>query len=403
MAPHAGPGALMSLFAIFSLISVVDARISSRGKGRLEVMSNRVMGLSEIETEAGVQEGTVDFIEGFPESYNRMCRCKICGGKKDFCGAIPVKVAVVLNHLHIINDVDRSCDVDILITSQWIDDRLTKVDFHGRIEEGEIGYPIWTPNLEVRNQRAPAEELESEMRLNPQGTPPGTIRTERRFAVTVVDKFDEWAFPFDGHIVNITVASFAYSAAEVDLKIWGSVLQDPDNYPENPEWSVENITLTEEKEKSHYAEVDSYVNLHVKVDRYYQSAVMNLIMPVMAIVLFATTAFFVKSDELGDRINVASIGFLTIMAYTYVVAEALPKVSYILWIHWFVIISYATVLWVTVLVIWHHVQETKQAKAKPEVHPDTLRKINKYAGYVTPFVYVVAIGVLFIFNYVCNN
>jgi len=395
-------GIIMRHF-IFVFIVVVDARHSNRER-RLDMTSNsKIMGLSEQQTAAGVGEGTVDFIEGFPESYNRMCRCKICGGKNDFCGVLPVKLTVVLNYLHDINDVDRSADVDVLITAEWVDDRLTTLDFHGRIEEGEIGYPLWVPDLEIRNARNPAEELQTEMHLNPQGRPLGTVRTTQRFAVTVVDKFNEWAFPFDGHTVNVTITSFLYPATQVDLQIVGSTLQDPATYPVNPEWDVINITLIEEDQPSHYAEMDSYVHLRVEVRRYYMSAVMNLIMPVMAIVLFATSSFFVKPDNLGDRINVAAIGFLTIMAYTYVVAEALPKVSYLLWIHWFVFMSYATVLWVTFLIVWHHVQESKRDEGMPEVHPDTLTQINNYAGYVTPLVYILVVSILFVVNFASDE
>merc|ERR1719253_1724431 len=98
--------------AALLLLGVACAHARSFKQQQLAAVTDGRLNRVSVESEAAVEAGEVswtvlDFIPDFPSDYNRMCRCKVCGGKLDKCGAIPVKVQIYLEHLHKIEDVER--------------------------------------------------------------------------------------------------------------------------------------------------------------------------------------------------------------------------------------------------------------------------------------------------------
>lgn len=72
------------------------------------------------------------------------------------------------------------------------------------------------------------------------------------------------------------------------------------------------------------------------------------------IVMFTFSAFFVSPESFDVRIAITSIGFLTIMAFVYVIQEQLPKISYLTWMHWYCFFCFAFVFAVTADVVAVH-------------------------------------------------
>lgn len=81
--------------------------------------------------------------------------------------------------------------------AEWTDDRL-KNSPPGFYEEGEVGYPVWTPNLEIRNAKSPAEVTSSSCRVG-EG---GVVTLMKRVMVEVVADFNCFRYPFDKHKVR---------------------------------------------------------------------------------------------------------------------------------------------------------------------------------------------------------
>jgi hypothetical protein len=96
-----------------------------------------------------------------PADYNRMMRPNK-GSDADV-----VSVDVVVPNLFHIDEQERFVDLNIFVTERWYDARLAQMEYRGLIEEGEIGYPIWTPDLALSNQKEGYEITSKSMRLSP--------------------------------------------------------------------------------------------------------------------------------------------------------------------------------------------------------------------------------------------
>ena len=92
----------------------------------------------------------------------------------------------------------------------------------------------------------------------------------------------------------------------------------------------------------------------------------TILMPLILIVLFTFLSFLVWEKDFGSRITVTSIGFLTVMAFMFVVNDQLPRIAYLTWMHWYMSLCFLMTFIVNVHVSFVHflnpVGETKLEK-----------------------------------------
>ena len=94
----------------------------------------------------------------------------------------------------------------------------------------------------------------------------------------------------------------------------------------------------------------------------------TILMPLILIVLFTFLSFLVWEKDFGSRITVTSIGFLTVMAFMFVVNDQLPRIAYLTWMHYYMALCFLMTFIVNVHVSFVHflnpVGETKLEKKK---------------------------------------
>lgn len=323
--------------------SVLQSTSERRGKSGL--------GLAVGEVAAGAE---------VPEGYNRMCRCKQCGANgQDRCGQINVAVSARPLHAYEINDIERFALLDVITMAEWTDDRL-KNSPPGFYEEGEVGYPVWTPNLEIRNAKSPAEVTSSSCRVG-EG---GVVTLMKRVMVEVVADFNCFRYPFDKHKVNVTVASFAYGLEQVKLTAWTPAGYDDLPPPQNAIWDTYKFEISDEQGKSLISDDDCFVTGTMYIRRNWRMTALQILFPLVMIVLFSFTVFLIDRDDLGERVNIASIGFLTVMGYSYVVTDSLPRVASLLWVHWFLLVCFLFCFFTAVVVVWVHYYDSHHEASK---------------------------------------
>jgi hypothetical protein len=294
-------------------------------------------------------------------------------------------------------DVERYAKMDVLVHSKWFDDRLANLEYSGRVSlDEEENFILWTPDLEVRNQKDPAEVTSLSMKVN-MGGKRGTVEVIRRVMVYVIADFECWKFPYDRHAVNVTMASFSYGADQVLLKKWVKETYGPkgeEEYPENDNWEVFDIQLADYVAPSIFAGDDSYVTASLFVSRYYTLVDVEIMFPLFMICCFTFTALMIeREDGLGERVNIASIGFLTVMGYQYTVTESLPRVSDMLWIHWYLLVCFIFNFLVAFAVVWLHFADFKLGK-----EAKYLDRQEHCLRYFMPLAFIGCCVVLMIVN-----
>lgn len=338
---------------------------------------------------------------GFPGTYNKMCRCKACQAHPNdpnACGdPLNVDVSVEVLHLYDIFDVERYAKLDVFMHAKWFDDRLADLEYSGRVSlDEEENFILWTPDLEIRNQKDPAEVTSVSMKVNV-GAKRGMVELSRRVMVDVIADFDCWKFPYDRHAVNITVASFSYGARDVLLKKWVKDTYGPkgeEEYPGQDNWEIFDIQLYDYLAPSIFAGEDSYVTTSLFVSRFYTLINVEIMGPLFMICMFTFTALMIeREDGLGERVNIASIGFLTVMGYQYVVTENLPRVSEMLWIHWYLLVCFIFNFLVAFGVVWLHFADFKLGKT-----PEQIDRQETCMRYSMPLAFLGCCGILLVVN-----
>jgi len=197
------------------------------------------------------------------------------------------------------------------------------------------------PMLDIGNQAAPPEVTMENVRFNQDydgnDVPAtGQVYLSRKITVDVFVDFDYWAFPFDEHLMPVEVSSFAYGARAVELR--SLVIQKPTPKQSNIAWEILGTKTIVTGGASLYTDEDSILTVYTAVKRIPMAEMCTIIVPLMVIVVFTFSALFIShEDNFSDQLAVSSFGFLTVMAYSTVIYSDIPKTSYSLWIHNFVL------------------------------------------------------------------
>eukprot|EP00941_MAST-03F_sp_MAST-3F-sp1_P003394 g3394.t1 len=287
-----------------------------------------------------------------------------------------VKVGIDVLQVHSVDEKEGIAEADVFITATWTDPRLVDVAYTGFVAEEETGYPLWVPDLEVRDS-SKSEILTSALWKGKKGF----LRLTQKMSVAITLSLELWAYPFDRQIIDVKVADFRYGAADVVLMGY-----DPPGTLKmraNSGWTVLDWEVRSRKGPSIIAggSEDSFATGHLIISREASSGLIGIILPLLVIVAFSFSALFVSSvDSFDTQLATASFGFLAVMGYIGVLD--LPPVGYLLWLHWLVGLCFFSCLFITISIVMNHYQsvsfnEKNAMEASKMVypkgcHPDTI-------------------------------
>ncbi len=287
-----------------------------------------------------------------PTGYDKMAR--------PFKNGPPcnVTIGITIKRVADVNDKEGSVVFDVLFLTQWTDPRLKNIAFKRILPKD-----VWTPGLFVSNEGKEPDWFSSDMVLNKDGS----ILYDRRVLVTVEHAFELSSFPFDHHDIPIVINSFGYDAN--DVLLWADHKMDSNvaNLKDST-WALQGFTMEALIKKTLLSPKDSVIvgTLHTK--RKTTMILTTILMPLILIVLFTFLSFFVWEKDFGSRITITSIGFLTVMAFMFVVNDQLPRIAYLTWMHYYMSLCFLMTFIVNVHVSFVHflnpVGETKLEKKK---------------------------------------
>jgi hypothetical protein len=225
-----------------------------------------------------------------------------------------------------IDTVGGTFDADFFFTANWLEplvDELAGDDV-----------PSFDPQLTFMNAVGQPEYTDERRALVPwrQGAADGARVFEHRFRCngSFREALELRDFPFDRQPLTIIVTSHHHRTT-VLLK------PDPDipskvrtEFMVLPEFRLTNVQWHEKKADDSKEDFGTYSLLHaaivaVRKPQYY---IYNVLVPILLLSLMAFAVFFFEVSELGDRLSVALTLVLTSVAFKFVVAADLPKISY---------------------------------------------------------------------------
>ena len=276
-------------------------------------------------------------------------------------------------------------EAEVLLDTAWIDPRLA-FDAEGAGRQVEVFQEpnasaflsrIWRPELAVENEEGSPQIEHREVELHSDGL----VEVKERFSVVAHAEVDLRRFPFDEQHFDLLLASFPWHAGQVVLRVdEGHTGFDPAHH--NLEWVVSAVdgTVTEEP-RVRLSEPVSALRVRIDASRLSGFYLYKLLIPLIFIVVFTWSAFWMTAEATGGRMQRTFVALLTVVAFHHIVSTHLPRIAYLTFVDAVVYSCFASVGATLVTLIVIH-----NAEHRGDV--DRARKVERHARWIQPLGFV---------------
>ena len=115
-----------------------------------------------------------------------------------------------------------------------------------------------------------------------------------------------------------------------------------------------------------------------------------MILPLIILVLLMWAIFWMEVDNLSDRLNVAFIGILTIVAYQFLIEGSMPRISYFTFTDTVLLYSFV----VMCLSVLESLVLTSMCKAG---HKAAAERVDHVARWAFPLIYFAGLSVSYFY------
>ena len=222
-----------------------------------------------------------------------------------------------------VNDADQSFDADIYVLARWHDPRLA----HEGPSARRLGLDeVWFPRVSVVNARATDSTLPPEVRVDPDGT----VTYRQRTRGTFTARLDLRDFPLDHQTFRFDIVAPEMTDEELRFE----------PFPERATARAEVLSagswhfgpLQGESRTFHVAPDapgrPEYV-LSIRGDRHVRYYVVQLLLPLFAVVIMAWAPFWLDPTVVPSRLGIPITTMLTLIAFRFMLGSLVPKLPYL--------------------------------------------------------------------------
>ncbi len=247
----------------------------------------------------------------------------------------PVEVAIGLYVIDIsdIEESNNTFQTEFDIIAFWNDPRLAfDAEAEGADRRIYVGDASERLRTQIWNAQGSAANAVGRMTtINQKITifANGRLMMEVRVAATLRAMLDYSRFPFDTQVLPVHIESFAWNCDVVRL------VPLPEQTGFDPtfqlaEWTVLDVEPTvTEIERPRDPVPYSRLTYNITIDRKTGFYLWKIFLPLIVIVAISWVVFWMNREMLGRRAGVSVTAILTVIAYQFVVSEAIPRVSYL--------------------------------------------------------------------------
>ena len=252
-----------------------------------------------------------------------------------------VKLGIFLADIVDMNEVEETFQAEIIVTAQWHDPRLAcDADAEGsdyKLFQGEYQFTElftgWWPQLLMVNEVGPGEIDALRVSIKSDGT----VRYEDQRNVLLETPMELHRFPFDVQTLEAEIIPFGDYSDQVKLVVDQSVLGASEEYSEVnkqvniAQWNLLDLDLKAGMADFKYYSTNgefSHITMTITLERQASGTLWKIIFPLIILVSLMWAVFWIDIDKLSERLNVAFIGILTIVAYQFLLDGNMPRISY---------------------------------------------------------------------------
>ncbi len=252
-----------------------------------------------------------------------------------------VKLGIFLADIIDMDEVEESFQAEIILIAEWKDPRLAfdaqaegrdyKL-FQGAFQFNEL-FAGWWPQLLIVNEIGSGDV--NALRITVQSD--GTVRYKDQRSVTLETPMALQSFPFDVQTLQASIISFGDYSDQVKLVVDENVLGATEEYAEVnqkvniAQWDFLNLDLVAGVSDFRYygtKQEFSEIAMTITLERKSSNTLWKIMFPLILLVSLMWAVFWMDIENLADRLNVAFIGILTIVAYQFLLDGNMPRISY---------------------------------------------------------------------------
>ncbi|MEO0563652.1 MAG: hypothetical protein AAF125_16220 [Chloroflexota bacterium] len=252
----------------------------------------------------------------------------------------------------------------------------------------ELGF-IWWPDITFPNEEQARIRENAALILYENGT----AEYEERFGVTLEADYDLRQFPFDQQTLRIEIESLAWSEAYLQFHADDAKIGFREDFA-IPEWEVIDVrTHLEDVQEIRDGEPFSEFVMEIDVRRQPGFYIWKVFVPLTLIVMLSWSVFWTLEETLTSSLTISFTGILTVVAYQFVLGDALPRISYITFLDAVLLFAFALMAaTIAENIIVHDLKDRNRNAAK------TIERVSRVAFPLTYIVVIVAL--LFIYGIV---
>jgi hypothetical protein len=304
-----------------------------------------------------------------------------------------VEVGVFLADILDLDEVNETFQVELVMVAEWDDPRLafdpavegtpTKL-WQGQFQFNEV-FAGWWPQFVIINEIGSGDTSAIKIEVRPDGR----VRFLEARNVTLETPMMLQPFPFDTQTLEARMVAFGSDSGQVLLEVNEQMLGATEEHAMNngrvniAQWRLLNLDMVAGlSDQRYYGEARPVSELlfTITLQREWVSVVWKVILPLIILVLLMWAIFWMEVDNLSDRLNVAFIGILTIVAYQFLIEGSMPRISYFTFTDTVLLYSFV----VMCLSVLESLVLTSMCKAG---HKAAAQRVDHVARWVFPLVY----------------
>lgn len=212
--------------------------------------------------------------------------------------------------------------------------------------------------------------------------------------------FDFKKFPFDKQQLKISLMEMyglrPYPESSLQFRNTSIMPESLKYYIDNnilKEWEIKNFDINQKTANLvDYDLPSAQLDITIDIQRNYLYYIIKIILPIFLILSLAWYVFWINPKELESRITTSIVCFLALVAYNFVIDNEIPKLGYLTYMDWIIMISYIFCALPTAISISLY----RYIKSKRY----NVIEVNSYIRLVGPILYfalLISVGLVILF------
>lgn len=291
-------------------------------------------------------------------------------------GVTKVYIGLTVNNIVKVDAVNQYITADIFISARWNDPRLVHNSENSIIISPE---KVWDPFITISNRLNVSKSFPESYTVMKDGT----VLYFQRLYGDFSQRFLLHNFPFDKQSFNIRIIDITLNPDEVLLEPDTLIKSDLSNDLALSDWEFNSWSFEKSIDKLRKDGPErSTLLFTINASRDSGYYLLIFVIPLVLIIMMSLLAFWLPANLSASRIAVGTTSMLTLIAYRFIVASGLPKISYMTRLDIFILGS-SILIFLTLL---ESVMTSSMAnKGKIEL----AQKIEFNSRWIFPALYVI--------------